>query len=69
MGLTPNYEIPYPELPDPADVPFYSKAQAEKVDEILADAVLARGPDGLDRHHDRAERPGRLHVLRRLARA
>jgi hypothetical protein len=39
MGLTPIYELPYPESPDPADVPTDMRELAERVEAVLAAAV------------------------------
>ena len=34
-GFSPNYFIPYAQVTDPADVPFYLQGLAERVDEVL----------------------------------
>lgn len=35
-GFTPNFALPYAQPTDPADVPFYLQALAERTEEVLA---------------------------------
>ena len=46
MGTTPTYQLPYPESPDPADVPIDTKELAERLDAVLAQIAAAATPVG-----------------------
>jgi hypothetical protein len=41
VGLTPIYQLPYPEITDPADVPTDMRELAERTDGILTGAIGA----------------------------
>ena len=58
MGATPAYALPYPELPEPADIPLDIKELAQRLELVLAQVTTLAAPPGVISPFAGASAPG-----------